>query len=269
MHTFFHGWRRKLGCIALVMACAVFGMWMRSRVLIDFYEISVGDRQHAFGSCHGYLSWRSWDGSVGAGERWQTLPASPNDIEIFLNLEYEHLASSHTRQWVLPHAWLVVAMTLLAAYLILWKPRKRIEKRDEKPVQTSVDSGAVENRKTDMMTLEEVIPLVEHILREAFRQGKTTISTRAIMQGLQVQNGVPLDWPHVHDAIHMMKGRKYLQHAPTPRGGALWHARKVEGPIYEIRAASRINPDWVPTWFDIYLEKLTETHEKAIAKNRN
>lgn len=35
MRTFFHGWRRMLGCLTLVMACLLMGVWMRSRVVTD------------------------------------------------------------------------------------------------------------------------------------------------------------------------------------------------------------------------------------------
>lgn len=131
MREFFCGWRRKLGCIALVLACSLFGLWMRSRVLIDFYEISVGDRQHCFGSYHGYLSWRSWDTSFGRGQTWQTLPAQETDPEIYLNINSPLVAPSHPRQWVIPDAWIVAAMTLVAAYLIVWRPRKRIANTDK------------------------------------------------------------------------------------------------------------------------------------------
>jgi hypothetical protein len=37
MHTFFHGWRRKAGLVSLVMALAMFGLWMRSMVHYDFF----------------------------------------------------------------------------------------------------------------------------------------------------------------------------------------------------------------------------------------
>src|SRR5882757_1087048 len=33
MREFFHGWRRKAGCVTLVMACMLMIGWMRSRVV--------------------------------------------------------------------------------------------------------------------------------------------------------------------------------------------------------------------------------------------
>eukprot|EP00456_Euglypha_rotunda_P089583 TRINITY_DN9286_c0_g1_i4.p1 TRINITY_DN9286_c0_g1~~TRINITY_DN9286_c0_g1_i4.p1 ORF type:complete len:139 (-),score=3.17 TRINITY_DN9286_c0_g1_i4:19-435(-) len=124
MHTFFHGWRRKAGAVTLVMACLLCGMWIRSRVLIDFCETPLGDRVHSFGSFHGYLSWRSWNSNSNRGNSWQTLPAQAISPEILLGLNLDSL-KHQTREWVIPHSWIAAPLTLLSAYLILWKPRKR------------------------------------------------------------------------------------------------------------------------------------------------
>ncbi len=39
MHTVFHGWRRKLGCVTLVMALALTGLWIRSRSTLGEYHL--------------------------------------------------------------------------------------------------------------------------------------------------------------------------------------------------------------------------------------
>ena len=41
MHTFFHCWRRKAGCIALVMACVVMGEYARSQSCSDRLWVSL------------------------------------------------------------------------------------------------------------------------------------------------------------------------------------------------------------------------------------
>jgi hypothetical protein len=115
----------------------------------------------------------------------------------------------------------------------------------------------------EQLTLETVVLLVEQVLREEFRHGITMISSLGILQRLQDDNDLPQDCPHIYDAIQVMVRRKYLQSAHPPRGSPLWYARVTEGEYYDIRAASRINDNWVPTWFDLYLEKLTEAREKS------
>ncbi|MBC7820428.1 MAG: hypothetical protein IAG10_26385 [Planctomycetaceae bacterium] len=121
MGEFFKGWRCKAGLATLAMACVLFVGWMRSLVLIDFYEFSVRDREHAFGSFHGYLTWRSWDRDSGTGGTWQTLPADKHSAETWLDLKSEFVVNSRTRQWVIRHASLVLPLTLLSAWLILGK----------------------------------------------------------------------------------------------------------------------------------------------------
>ena len=39
MREFFYGWRRKVGCGLLVMACLGVGAWIRSRFVTDTFEI--------------------------------------------------------------------------------------------------------------------------------------------------------------------------------------------------------------------------------------
>jgi hypothetical protein len=42
MREFFHGWRRKEGCVTLVMACALMAEWDRSREIGDSLYLSFG-----------------------------------------------------------------------------------------------------------------------------------------------------------------------------------------------------------------------------------
>ncbi|MDB5345772.1 MAG: hypothetical protein JWP89_4149 [Schlesneria sp.] len=43
MRNFFHGWRRKLGCVTLVMALALMVGWMRSRVVQDGLALNCSE----------------------------------------------------------------------------------------------------------------------------------------------------------------------------------------------------------------------------------
>jgi hypothetical protein len=35
MYTFFHGWRRKSGCVSLVMALLFMSLWIKCRFVVD------------------------------------------------------------------------------------------------------------------------------------------------------------------------------------------------------------------------------------------
>ena len=57
MGEFFKGWRRKIGCVALVMALVFMGGWVRSTVVQDEVRISLGYLPLFFNSCNGTLTW--------------------------------------------------------------------------------------------------------------------------------------------------------------------------------------------------------------------
>jgi hypothetical protein len=101
MHTFFHGWRRKAGVVTLVMACVFLCEWMSSRVhRRDFLLEMDGPR---------YLILRSHDGAVRMVRELWPGPRRIRAEEIL----------------VIPYVAIVLALTLLSAYLMLWKQRKR------------------------------------------------------------------------------------------------------------------------------------------------
>jgi hypothetical protein len=110
MREFFKGWRRKAGCVALVMAVALAGIWVRGLVAPKSVKIQVGHRIHWLTTIDGRLIWESADKVHGMGllEEESSLTALPNKRRRIINL----------RTTILP-------MTLLSAYLILWKPRTK------------------------------------------------------------------------------------------------------------------------------------------------
>jgi hypothetical protein len=57
MYTFFHGWRRKMGCVTLMLACGLMAMWMRSDFLLDRTMFVIAGRQHDVQSLDGKISW--------------------------------------------------------------------------------------------------------------------------------------------------------------------------------------------------------------------
>ena len=55
MRDFFKGWRRKVGCITLVMACLLISGWLRSLQSLEFVEFPSGQNLS--------LPIVSWDGN--------------------------------------------------------------------------------------------------------------------------------------------------------------------------------------------------------------
>ena len=59
MREFFRGWRRKAGCISLVMALALMGVWIRSLSVMDLAIIAFGQRAVSIGSFYGVVTPRA------------------------------------------------------------------------------------------------------------------------------------------------------------------------------------------------------------------
>ena len=137
MREFFRGWRRKVGVVTLVMACAVLVVWMRSCAILDVFRFSTDHRCQCIASIPGVLTWWSWDGKDSTAQFWEVMNVnSPEGIESLAN-QNRHRASMgeslsggaapirNMRLAVIPYWSLVLPLTLLSAYLFLWKPRQR------------------------------------------------------------------------------------------------------------------------------------------------
>ncbi|MBS0201250.1 MAG: hypothetical protein JSS49_00015 [Planctomycetes bacterium] len=83
MREFFKGWRRKVGCVALVVA-SLFMIWINDPAIVGF-SIAV------------------------------------TDVSLF---EDRH-AESHDYNVEIPNWSTIIILSLLSAYLILWRPRKK------------------------------------------------------------------------------------------------------------------------------------------------
>ena len=114
MREFFRGWRRKTGCVALGLACATMGIWIRSYYYQDF--VATRDSRFVIVSQEGYVSWdwRTQLQSTGLNLHWGSQLLPPGGGVFF-----KHFSTAVRYQSV------TLILTLLAAYLILWKPRKR------------------------------------------------------------------------------------------------------------------------------------------------
>lgn len=151
MGEVFKGWRRKAGCVALMMACVLMGLWMRGYRVSDALSFGIDSAGNDvwLNSSRDGIRWERYFGAGGAWG-WQQFPVPrtgtvfPFDDPKWLaicTIDWRWRACGfdfgewHSKQkdtfrsyyWLIPYWSLVLPLTLLSAYLILWNPRKRTE----------------------------------------------------------------------------------------------------------------------------------------------
>lgn len=127
MKDFFHGWRRKVGIVTLVMACVVCGLWVRSFYIMDILAAGGSTRQHVVESVNGRIWWTAYL----EGAEWEFSSTfvhrafPPGYLETILPRKMlAEVEGGQFGQWIIPYWSITIPLTLLSAYLILWKPRK-------------------------------------------------------------------------------------------------------------------------------------------------
>ena len=134
MHEFFHGWRRKAGCALLIVVLALLGAWGRSWMILDRVVFNVFHRTQTIVTWNGRITW--WGTSRLGSNTWQSYVPLPSESDVHglplvLDAYYEFAASKRP-ETVNPHihfltatyTWCISPLSMLSAYLILWKPRK-------------------------------------------------------------------------------------------------------------------------------------------------
>lgn len=153
MHTFFHGWRRKMGLATLVMACVVAAGRIRSPAIQDTITIGSGtSSQFKLISVLNRLVVAKlltegtefptapfWDAQNASENSWAlnfqfskwvspTIFTSLNtDLYTFGSgpIMRSDTANCEVTFCSFPYWFIDMPLTLLSAYLILWKPRKK------------------------------------------------------------------------------------------------------------------------------------------------
>lgn len=151
-HSIFHGWRRKTGCITLVMACLLLGMSLRARLRVDEIKLSVPRRAQVF--IHilpsdmnievyyvpeharpiGKLSfgelfyWHSWD-KVESGDQREEQETSIapvlESVTARVTQGGPYYAEGYGWRLILPYWPTAIPLTFLSGYLILCKPKPK------------------------------------------------------------------------------------------------------------------------------------------------
>jgi hypothetical protein len=112
VREFFRGWRRKAGLLMLAMALLLTAAWMKSCRYYDRVRIQTDSACYCVQSMNGTVC--MWRGSgrwfAGGAFGWSS-------VEI---IDWSPIPTDGYFQY-----WkLVLPLTLLSGYLILWKPRK-------------------------------------------------------------------------------------------------------------------------------------------------
>lgn len=148
MKEFFNGWRQKVGCVTLVLACVLLIGWIRSYFVLDALLLrggktltnlssAAGNIRVVMGRSHlpqhptSELLWgKSLKTEVGF-ERPAFLPPFDWTFQIYgINWSSSRSLTILT----VAYSWLVVPPTLLSAYLLLSRPRTA--KKPEPPPTT-------------------------------------------------------------------------------------------------------------------------------------
>lgn len=144
MKEFFHGWRRKAGLVTLVMALILAVAWMRSYFFNDEVLVPRGQSTYFLDSAHARIGWGRTTPSHPSARtelhsfnmtKMNVLDSREScDLQVcwrWAGFRFElgtlrHQASRiEIETWMVPYWSLVLPLTLLSAYLILWNPRKR------------------------------------------------------------------------------------------------------------------------------------------------
>jgi len=150
MGEFFNGWRRKTGCVLLVMAALLTGAWLRSYVFLDEISFHMLGTSGDIDSERGKLAYirSSLQSSstvaryshelkdLDRGSTWLSVYDSPATTHWrweYGGFLFCESTNHHSRVWAIPYWSFVLPISLLSAYLILW-PGKR---KAAQPTQNS------------------------------------------------------------------------------------------------------------------------------------
>lgn len=145
MRQICRGWRRKIGLVTLIMAAISMAGWLRSRIINDFVAIDCQASTYRLGSYGGVLNFiretpalplgrflhiDSFDeGTYDKFELWESWSSwNGYDVEWRRDWNQFHFGAGsnifvHTESYIIPYWSIVIPLTLLSAYLILWVPR--------------------------------------------------------------------------------------------------------------------------------------------------
>lgn len=112
-----------MGLVTLVMALAVCGAWNRSNRILDDFDFGVWTCQCGLVSCDGELYCFAWRRNPPLW-RWAHTDLPPERDYVLNAMRQARFFVKDGSGCKLDYWLIVLALTLVSAYLILWKPRK-------------------------------------------------------------------------------------------------------------------------------------------------
>ena len=136
MREFFRGWRRKVGCVTLVMACVLMAGWVRSLQVIEAISLpgTLNKTTLLMSNPHVLtLIFGPEESPADTGYFWFE-SRDENPLDDFADawswrfcgfgVADVHTDGEFITVWMLPYWAFTIPLTLLSAYLIVWKPRQ-------------------------------------------------------------------------------------------------------------------------------------------------
>jgi hypothetical protein len=153
MLEFFRGWKRKVGCVTLVMALVTTGAWITSLQTGGEYCFGKGESRlyHSITLRRGGLIWNRFecgeDETMNYGAGWTRSNALPLDdgpfvgVAIPFDIDWRwkrlgfdlgewHWQTNHQFRvlfLMIPFAPIIIPLTAISAWLLLSKPRAKIK----------------------------------------------------------------------------------------------------------------------------------------------
>ena len=140
MRDFFHGWRRKVGCITLVMALCSLVILIRSHVIMDVLTVYAIEIESIDGLIEVSLNYSGHSDDAGIIHQsvpnlllWESIVLWENPPTFGIARLQPGGPNSFNSTTILLKCsilWFTLPLTLLTTYLLLRKPRPK-ESRDE------------------------------------------------------------------------------------------------------------------------------------------
>lgn len=119
MRDFFRGWRRKTGCLTLVIASVPSTIWIHSLSYDSKVWVVFNGRLHTLTTHHGTLIWRGQIAKPRDASDWILRPTPRYWVELVDPWYFD------SERWNVSIPPIAITLTIFSAFLLLWPQRQR------------------------------------------------------------------------------------------------------------------------------------------------